>query len=87
MSHIKRGRSFAHQVELGNFDRPVSLGCLRLQQASVPHLQVAKAGLSGLHVHDLRHTGNQFAADEGADLRELMDRMGHSTTRAAKLLR
>jgi hypothetical protein len=30
-----------------------------------------------------RHTGNQFAADEGANLHELMDRMGHLTTRAA----
>jgi integrase len=41
------------------------------------------AGLSGFHFHDLRHTGNQLANDEGASLRELMDRMGHSTTRAA----
>jgi integrase len=36
-----------------------------------------------IHLHDLRHTGNQLAADAGANLRELMDRMGHSTTRAA----
>lgn len=43
----------------------------------------ATAGLSGFHFHDLRHTGNQLANDEGASLRELMDRMGHSTTRAA----
>ena len=28
-------------------------------------------------------SGNQLAADAGASLRELMDRMGHSTTRAA----
>jgi integrase len=41
------------------------------------------AGLIGFHFHDLRHTGNQLANDEGAGLRELMDRMGHSTTRAA----
>jgi integrase len=33
--------------------------------------------------HDLRHTGNQLAAGTGATLRELMDRMGHSTARAA----
>jgi len=39
--------------------------------------------LPAIHFHDLRHTGNQFAADDGANLRELMDRMGHSTTRAA----
>ena len=41
------------------------------------------AGLPMIHFHDLRHTGNQLAADAGANLRELMDRMGHSTTRAA----
>lgn len=43
----------------------------------------SQAGLSGFHFHDLRHTGNQLANDEGASLRELMDRMGHSSTRAA----
>ncbi|GLW10321.1 putative prophage phiRv2 integrase [Microtetraspora sp. NBRC 13810] len=42
-----------------------------------------RAGLSGIHLHDLRHTGNVFASRSGATLRELMDRMGHSTTRAA----
>lgn len=41
------------------------------------------AGLPRVHFHDLRHTGNQLAADAGASLRELMDRMGHSTARAA----
>jgi hypothetical protein len=32
---------------------------------------------------DLRHTGNHLTAEAGATLRELMERMGHSTTRAA----
>jgi integrase len=41
------------------------------------------AGLSGLHLHDLRHTGNTMAAATSASLRELMERMGHSSTRAA----
>ena len=36
-----------------------------------------------LHFHDLRHTGNTMAAAQGASLRELMERMGHSSTRAA----
>jgi integrase len=44
---------------------------------------VRASGLSGFHFHDLRHTGNQMAADEGASLRELMERMGHSSARAA----
>jgi integrase len=41
------------------------------------------AGLPAIHFHDLRHTGNHLTAEAGATLRELMDRMGHSTTRAA----
>ena len=40
-------------------------------------------GLPELHFHDLRHTGNTMAAAQGASLRELMERMGHSSTRAA----
>ena len=47
------------------------------------HPALRAAGLPPIHFHDLRHTGNQFAADEGANLRELMDRMGQSTIRAA----
>jgi integrase len=41
------------------------------------------AGMTGIHVHDLRHAGNTLAGEAGANLRELVDRMGHSTTRAA----
>jgi integrase len=41
------------------------------------------ANLAGFHFHDLRHTGNTLAGAAGASLRELMGRMGHSTTRAA----
>ena len=44
---------------------------------------LTSAGLPPIHFHDLRHTGNDLAADTGASLRELMDRMGHSTSRAA----
>ena len=36
-----------------------------------------------MHFHDLRHTGNTLAATAGATLRELMDRMGHDSERAA----
>jgi hypothetical protein len=36
--------------------------------------------LPGVHFRDLRQTGNQFAADSGANIRELMDRMGHDST-------
>ena len=41
------------------------------------------AGRPDLHMHDLRHTGNTWAAATGASTRELMARMGHSTPDAA----
>jgi integrase len=41
--------------------------------------------VEGLHFHDLRHTGNSLAAMTGANLRELMERMGHASTRAAMI--
>ncbi|WP_198663460.1 tyrosine-type recombinase/integrase [Jiangella endophytica] len=41
------------------------------------------AGLTDVHVHDLRHAVNTLAAASGANLRELMERMGHASTRAA----
>jgi len=47
----------------------------------VPALKAV--GLSGVHFHDLRHTGNQFVAAKGANTRELMERMGHDSERAA----
>jgi len=55
----------------GNFRRRTWLPALR------------KAGLPAAHFHDLRHTGNNLTATAGANLRELMARMGHSSTRAA----
>jgi len=45
---------------------------------------VTKVGLpAGFHFHDLRHTGNTIAAASGASTRELMQRMGHASMRAA----
>src|SRR5436190_7379178 len=46
---------------------------------------VAAIGAPGLHFHDLRHTGNSLAAASGASLRDLMDRMGHDSARAAMI--
>jgi hypothetical protein len=40
-------------------------------------------GARGMHFHDLRHTGNHFAAASGASLKDLMARMGHDSERAA----
>jgi integrase len=44
---------------------------------------LAAAGISGVHFHDLRHTGNTLTAQSGATLPDLMARMGHASTRAA----
>ncbi|MGC4817183.1 tyrosine-type recombinase/integrase [Micromonospora sp. DT63] len=44
---------------------------------------VTALGLPGFHFHDLRHTGNILAAAFGASTRELMQRMGHASMRAA----
>ncbi len=41
------------------------------------------AGRPDLHIHDLRHTGAVLAAQVGATLPELMERLGHSTPAAA----
>ena len=49
-----------------------------------PH-SVESLGLPGLHFHDLRHTGNHFAAQSGAALRDLMARMGHDSERATMI--
>ncbi|MEU9890916.1 tyrosine-type recombinase/integrase [Sphaerisporangium sp. NPDC051011] len=46
---------------------------------------ITKAGVPKIHIHDLRHTGNMLAATTGATLKELMARMGHSSTKAAMI--
>jgi integrase len=53
------------------------------QRQWVPALTAA--GLADFHFHDLRHSGNTLAASAGATLRELMDRMGHDSERAAMI--
>lgn len=62
-------------------------GQLRRSNFSKPWARALDAdGLPrGVHVHDLRHTGNTFAAETGVSLAELMNRMGHSSTRAARI--
>ena len=46
---------------------------------------VAAVGAPGLHFHDLRHSGNTLAGEGGASLRDLMERMGHDSVRAAMM--
>jgi integrase len=40
--------------------------------------------MDGFRFHDLRHTGQTLAAAAGASLADLMKRLGHSSTVAAK---
>jgi integrase len=44
---------------------------------------VRSIGAEGLHFHDLRQTGNTFAAAGGTGIKDLMARMGHDSERAA----
>ncbi|MGI8792736.1 MAG: tyrosine-type recombinase/integrase [Acidimicrobiales bacterium] len=43
----------------------------------------AAVGITGVRPHDLRHTGNTLAASTGASTKELMQRFGHASPRAA----
>lgn len=47
------------------------------------HQAIAEVGLPDFRFHDLRHTGNTLSASTGASTKELMARMGHSSSRAA----
>jgi integrase len=40
---------------------------------------------AALHLHDLRHTGGTMTARTGATLKEIMSRLGQSSTRAAMI--
>ena len=67
-------------VFAGSAGQPLRRGNFR-RRVWLPALQAA--GLPTVHFHDLRHTGNNLTANAGANLRELITRMGHSSTRAA----
>jgi integrase len=69
---VFRGEKGA-MLRRGNFGRAVKW----------PRTVVAVGLPAGFHFHDLRHTGNQLAANAGATTRELMHRMGHGSMRAA----
>lgn len=91
-------RALVHAGLLGYVDQlPSGAWCAMWEDASdtTHHLEfstersavshVARVAVGGMHFHDLRHTGSTLAAQTGATLKELMDRMGHSTTRAAMI--
>jgi integrase len=43
----------------------------------------AAAGISGLYFHDLPGSGPTWAAEAGATVREVMERLGHTTATIA----
>ena len=56
-----------------------------LDKMSARPYAVASINMPGLHFHDLRHTGNRFAAQSGAGLQDLMACMGHDSERATMI--
>lgn len=74
-------RSRARTAWCSSARRVLRCGAQNLSQ----HWQQARttAGVPEAHFHDLRHAGNTMAAATGVSLRELMSRMGHTSTRAA----
>jgi integrase len=63
--------SQGHHLRRCNFNRRVWQPAIRA------------AGVEGLRVHDLRNTAGTLATAAGGSLREVMTRLGHSTTVAA----
>ena len=63
--------SQGHHLRRSNFNRRIWRPATRA------------AGVEGLRVHDLRHTAGTLATAAGGSLREVMHRLGHSTTVAA----
>ena len=59
--------------------RPLESG----RSIRAPVMLLSAIGAASLHFHDLRHTGNQFAANSGAALKDLMAQMGHDSECAA----
>ena len=78
--HLDWLPSSASLVFASSTGSPLSHSNFR-QRVWLPAL--AAVGLEGVHLHDLRHTGNQLTANAGANPKELMARMGHDSERAA----
>lgn len=81
-SHLDRYSDVGHD---GHVFLGVQGGRLRRSNFRAIWIKALKSAdlPSSVHFHDLRHTGNTLASNTGASTRELMTRMGHSTSRAA----
>ncbi|MFC6079902.1 tyrosine-type recombinase/integrase [Sphaerisporangium aureirubrum] len=78
------GRGRAAVAGSGPDQRSGSVPC-NFRRAAKWASVTRKAGFPDPHFHDLRHTGNTLAAGSGASLRDLMERMGHDSVRAAMI--
>jgi hypothetical protein len=61
------------------------VGGAELGAVAVVVLAEQSAIVGAVHVHDLRYSGNMLTAEAGAAVTELMSRMGHASTRAARV--
>ncbi|MGI8881243.1 MAG: tyrosine-type recombinase/integrase [Jatrophihabitans sp.] len=76
----------AHEADALIFTGPTGRPMRRSNFNKSSRWKAAAAGVGVplLHFHDLRHTGNTFAASTpGASTRDLMERMGHDSMQAA----
>jgi hypothetical protein len=76
---------YANRGKDGCVRRAEGVACSAFSFGNVWIRALATFWVQAAHFHDLRHTGNQFAADDGASLRELMERMRHASQRAAMI--
>jgi integrase len=68
-------------VFTGRRGKPLRRGCFN--PSTGWKKAVAAIGHPTLHFHDLRHSGNTWAASAGVSTKDLMARMGHDSERAA----
>lgn len=80
-THLER---FAEKGRTGRVFVGARAGTLRRSRFHAAWRAATKAAdVPRLRFHDLRHVGNTLASNTGANLRELMARMGHASPRAA----
>jgi integrase len=81
-NHLERfsgGPALSDLVFTGTEGQPVRRGSLYTAWLRATN----EVGLSGVRLHDLRHTGATLAAATGASTKELMNRLGHASSDAA----
>ena len=79
LEHFSGGPAPSDLVFTGTLGQPVRRGSLY-----TAWMRATKAaGMDGVRIHDLRHTGATLAAATGASTKELMNRLGHASSDAA----